>query len=82
MRKNIPANTGKKKYTRINFIPHFHAKKQKLSHLFMRTFQKHCKTCPPHFQFQFNSGTLENVQNLPLKFILIPMQADEQNQLL
>ena len=27
----------------------------------MHTY-KHCKTYLPHFQFQFNSGTLENVQ--------------------
>ena len=25
------------------------------------TFQQHSKIYPPHFQFQFNSGTLENV---------------------
>ena len=30
--------------------------------IFSQPFQKHCKTYPPHFQFQFNSETLENVQ--------------------
>ena len=44
--------------------------------------QKHCKTYLPHFQFQFNSVTLEIVQILSLNFALIPMHAEQQNQLL
>ena len=30
--------------------------------MFSYTFQQHCKTYHPHFQFQLNCGTLENVQ--------------------
>ena len=32
--------------------------------MFSCTFQKHCKTYPLHFQFQFNTETLEDVKIL------------------
>ena len=43
---------------------------------FYAHFRDDCKTYPPYFRFQFNSGTSENVQILPLNLILIPMHAD------